>query len=472
MNSDTAEDEPTVFSKKTNNSGYKFATGSGRGTASAPEDALAIQNTENTASYQSQNLGPSTALPEAQTDDNVEQLAAISLSVFTTNPGLALAAPIFNSLYRVVSNSNINPDQLHQQFANMLRRYETQLVNKGFSEKRVRLMLYGLAATVDDIILQNNWAFDSRWSQESMISLFYRETWGGERFFTILKEMMSSASSFIRELELYYFCIQFGFEGRYRLASRDRELNQIREELFNIVRDSWGALPFELSPTWKGTNSFNPKPRILTNFWYWALFSLIVIGALYIIFANLLHTKSEIAINDLNTIVTDPSYLAEQTKTTPEVATPPAAEPRKPSEDDLLNQISVWQNGGQIKITKDKNKIIIATTKELFASGSTNLRSPYPQLIQEVAQMLNKLQGSIDVIGYTDNVPIRSQKYPDNMALSIARAQTVANLIASYLTAPSRVSSKGMGSNDPIAPNTTPEGRLANRRVDIILTAP
>ena len=58
------------------------------------------------------------------------------------------------------------------------------------------------------------------------------------------------------------------------------------------------------------------------------------------------------------------------------------------------------------------------------------------------------------------------------MALSVARAQAVASLISSSLATPSRISSKGVGAIDPAEPNTTPEGRLANRRVDIILTTP
>jgi type VI secretion system protein ImpK len=82
------------------------------------------------------------------------------------------------------------------------------------------------------------------------------------------------------------------------------------------------------------------------------------------------------------------------------------------------------------------------------------------------------LPGKIEVVGYTDNIPIHTAKYSDNLALSRARAQTVASLISSFLETASRVSSRGMGDENPIARNDTAEGRLANRRVDIILTLP
>ena len=464
MSSVINEDEPTIFSKNSKIGGSAFPTGSGRGTGGSYP------------SFDTEKLPPPNEIntnrenPSLQIDDHLEQLTDTSLRVFKSNYGVALAAPIFNSLFKVISSTDVNADILHQQFANMLRRYETQLVNQGISEQRVRLMLYGLAATIDDIILQKDWAFDSKWSQESMISLFFRETWGGERFFTLLKEMMSSASSFIKEMELYYLCIQFGFEGRYRLSARNTELYQIRDELFHIIRDAWGTLPFELSPAWKGVTSLNPQVKPFKNLWYWGLLLTITLGALYLILSNFLHRKAETAITDVNSIMTNPAIIAEQAGVTPEppqsVVTPP-----KP-EVDLIKDLSRWQDSGQIKITKDNNRITIATTKELFASASTNLRAPYPQLLEAVAKVLDKTPGKIEVIGHTDNVPIHTAKYADNMALSVARAQAVASLISSSLATPSRISSKGVGAIDPAEPNTTPEGRLANRRVDIILTTP
>ena len=464
MSSDNIEDEPTLFSKKPKASGNAFSVSAGRGTA----DTLASLESEK--SHLPEDLTSNRENPTLNIADHSDQVAESSLRVFKSNYGVALATPIFNTLFKAINSPNINADQIHQQFATMLRRYETQLVSQGISEKRVRLMLYGIAATIDDIILQKDWAFDSRWSQESMISLFFKETWGGERFFTLLKEMMNSSSSFIKEMELYYLCIQFGFEGRYRLAARDTELNQMRDELFHIIRDAWGALPFELSPAWKGVTALNPQVRPFKNLWYWGLLLTLLLGALYLILSNFLHRKTEIAVQDVNNIMTAPAIVAEQAGVSPE-SPASAVIPQKPDVD-VIKDLSNWQNSGQIKITKDNNKFIIATTKELFASASTNLRDPYPQLIEDVAKVLNKLPGKIEVIGHTDNVPIHTAKYADNMALSVARAQAVANLIANSLSTPSRISSKGMGATDPTEPNTTAEGRLANRRVDIILTTP
>lgn len=465
---DNTENDPTLFSKKSKSGTNTFSLGAGRGTAPAinpPEVEKKPHEINDKISIDSLS---------SQFEDNFENISENSRRIFRTNNGLALASPIFSNLFKVINANNINPDLLHKQFASMLRRYETQLATQGLAEKRVRLMLYGLAATIDDIILQKDWALESRWSQESMISLFFRETWGGERFFTLLKEMMSSAASYIKELELYYFCIQFGFEGRYRLASRNTELLQIRDDLFHVIRDSWGGLPFDLSPSWKGTMSLNPKTRPFKNLWYWCFLLIFIIVLLFLILSNLLQKKALTAAHNVNEMMNNPSIIAEQVEQPP---TPqnPVTEPNKVDPfptDGLKNNLSNWQNSGQINITIDQNKITIATTKELFASASTNLRDPYPVIIEQIAKELNKLPGKIEVIGHTDNIPIRSGKFADNLALSEARAKTVANLLANFVSDQNRISSKGVGADNPIAPNTTAQGRLANRRVDIILVNP
>lgn len=411
--------------------------------------------------------------PTLQLDDKFDTLIDNASNVFKNNIGIAFASPIFFSLFQIDTNKDVDPDLLHQQFSDMLRHYEAELSRSGLSEKRIRLMLYGVAATVDDIILQKDWAFESKWSQESMISQFFKETWGGERFFNLLKEMMNAPSSFIREMELFYLCLQFGFEGRYRLSPRATELMQVRDDLYHLVRDAWGNLPYDLSPSWKGVVALNPQTRPLKNVWYWMLLTSLIVALAYLIMANYLNRETQVATKNIDNLMNNPVIIKEQVEASPQPV-PQKNIPNKNSVsvDTTLARLSNWQKSGEIKISNDKNKIIISTTKELFSSASTTLRSPYAEILPEVAKTLNDLSGQIEVVGYTDNVPIHTSKYSDNLALSQARAHAVADLIALSLDNPSRISSKGMGSNDPIAPNDTSEGRLANRRVEIILTLP
>lgn len=461
------DNDPTLFIKKSQSSKSDFSGSVLHRVDQKVRDAE-IENT-----FSAIDEGIIRERPTLQIDDSFDKLIESASKIFKNNNGVALACPLFVSLFQINPSHNINPDILHQQFSKMLRQYEVELSRSGLSEKRVRLMLYGVAATIDDIVLQKDWAFDSKWSQESMISQFFKETWGGERFFTLLKEMMNAPSSFIRELELFYLCIQFGFEGRYRLAARATDLMQIRDDLYHIVREAWGNLPYDLSPSWKGVVALNPQTKPLKNVWYWILLSSLIAAFAYLLMVNYLTRKAQIATKNIDTLMENPAIIAEEVGIPHPIEAPNNINKKNNySVESALAELSNWQNGGEININKDGNKISIITKKELFASASTVLRAPYAELLQDVAKALNSLPGKIEVVGYTDNIPIHTAKYSDNLALSRARAQTVASLISSFLETASRVSSRGMGDENPIARNDTAEGRLANRRVDIILTLP
>ncbi|MEJ2402666.1 MAG: type VI secretion system protein TssL, long form, partial [Candidatus Thiodiazotropha sp.] len=125
------------------------------------------------------------------------------------------------------------------------------------------------------------------------------------------------------------------------------------------------------------------------------------------------------------------------------------------------NEISVEEDytHGSVRIAGDG----------LFASGSVAVNSQFVPLLEHIARAMDQLDGDIEVVGHTDNVPIRSLRYPSNWHLSRARAESVAKLLASDISQPARIHSDGRGSTEPLASNDTPEGRARNRRVEITL---
>jgi outer membrane protein OmpA-like peptidoglycan-associated protein len=86
--------------------------------------------------------------------------------------------------------------------------------------------------------------------------------------------------------------------------------------------------------------------------------------------------------------------------------------------------------------------------------------------ISRVAQIMNKYPDTtIKVIGYTDSTG--SEAY--NLQLSQQRAVSVMNALAAQGVNTARMTAIGMGESNPIADNSTPEGRMQNRRVNIVI---
>ncbi|MGJ3627080.1 OmpA/MotB family protein [Sphingomonas sp. MMS24-JH45] len=88
---------------------------------------------------------------------------------------------------------------------------------------------------------------------------------------------------------------------------------------------------------------------------------------------------------------------------------------------------------------------------------------------RRIGKAVQTQPGSVTVEGHADSDQIASLTFPDNTALSQARADTVANIIRGELTDPARVTSKGMGDTVPLASNDTAEGKAKNRRVEVIV---
>lgn len=106
----------------------------------------------------------------------------------------------------------------------------------------------------------------------------------------------------------------------------------------------------------------------------------------------------------------------------------------------------------------------------LFASGGAELRPGATDILQPILDEIIAMPNAMIVEGHTDNVPIRTARFPSNWELSTARAISMARY---FMDAgglhPKRISVAGYAEYQPIAPNDTPEGRQRNRRVELFI---
>lgn len=101
-----------------------------------------------------------------------------------------------------------------------------------------------------------------------------------------------------------------------------------------------------------------------------------------------------------------------------------------------------------------------------FETGDYTLKpESYTELNKLAALLQENEQVRIEISGHTDSIGTASL----NQQLSTDRAKAVYDYLVSQNIAPQRLNYKGYGSSRPIAPNTTPEGRAANRRTEFLL---
>jgi chemotaxis protein MotB len=124
-----------------------------------------------------------------------------------------------------------------------------------------------------------------------------------------------------------------------------------------------------------------------------------------------------------------------------------------------------------IDIVPDQTVRIILTSDLLFALGESELSDDARSSLEKIAAAIRLTPYMINVVGHTDNVPMRSNRFRSNWELSVARASSVARyLVEDMAMDPSQFVVSGYSSYRPIAPNTTAANRAKNRRVEIIIS--
>jgi outer membrane protein OmpA-like peptidoglycan-associated protein len=114
------------------------------------------------------------------------------------------------------------------------------------------------------------------------------------------------------------------------------------------------------------------------------------------------------------------------------------------------------------------NLILDESSKVTFEYNKSSLTGTAKQNLDKLVEVFKEYPDTnLLIVGHTDNVG--SQSY--NKPLSEQRAKSVRDYLVSNGIASSRLTSAGRGLEEPIADNSTADGRAANRRVEIAITA-
>jgi type VI secretion system protein ImpK len=194
-----------------------------------------------------------------------------------SNPQGAPAAPIGNLHEAIQLHSGLNPmvkaastlltlviklrttaeysnaPQLHQRITREMQQFDQEVRSQGIPQESVLAARYLLCTVLDETVMNTPWGTQSGWSQRSLLSIFHKETFGGEKCFLILQRLQETSSRNLDVLELFYLCLSLGFEGKFRLAPNGHaQLETIRDNLYQTIQNHRGYGENDLSPRWEG----------------------------------------------------------------------------------------------------------------------------------------------------------------------------------------------------------------------------
>jgi chemotaxis protein MotB len=137
----------------------------------------------------------------------------------------------------------------------------------------------------------------------------------------------------------------------------------------------------------------------------------------------------------------------------------------------MLGQFRKLIEGGKLNVRIRNGKLMLELPSAvLFPSGKAQVSDNGIETLKQVAEVLKNIDGrEFQVAGHTDNVPIKSGKFPTNWELSTARSVAVVRAMQDMGVKPKFLSASGYSEYAPAASNKNKKGKAQNRRIEIIL---
>jgi type VI secretion system protein ImpK len=397
---------------------------------------------------------PAQPAPSAGDHAEVADAAAVSSGL---NPLIAAANRLLNVLPQLRSSvQHPNPTALRDSLAQGVRLFEAQARAAGVTTEKIVAARYALCTLIDETATSTPLGASGAWAHQGLLALFHGETGGGEKFFQLLSRLAENPQANLDLLELMYVCLEFGFEGRFRIVDGgQRQLEAIRLRLLQIIRKQRGEYERDLSPNWRGLADVAKQRLGWLPLWVVGAVTAVALVGIYVGFDwSLGSTSDRLAAEIAGLRVAAP------------VAPRAAAAPR------LATFLQDEVRRGLVKVDDHLDRSVVTILGDgLFKPGEATVSSDNQGLLARIGDALRGVPGPVDVIGHTDNVPIRTLRFPSNWELSKARAESVARILSARVAA-ERLRADGRGEAEPVAPNDTPQGRAKNRRVEITLHVP
>lgn len=374
------------------------------------------------------------------------------------NPLVALAHRLLLVVTQLRSTRHIgDPDALRNALAQSIRDFAGRASSAGIAPERVMAARYVLCTMIDEAAADTPWGGSGVWAQNSLLTMFHNEAWGGEKVFQLMARLAEKPEANRDLLELIYCALVLGFEGRYRVIDNGRaQLEAVRDKLAQILRQQRGDYPPALAQNWHG----QAAKRHAALSWL----PLTATAAIAVLVLGMVHIGLSMSLNDDS----DPVFARIQgLRLRPPVALVPQAAPKPRLAQFLQSDIKA----GLVAVRDEVDRSVVTIHGDgLFPPASAALLPEREALVGRIGDALAQAGGQqVLVTGHTDNTPMRSARFPSNWHLSEERARTVRELLIAHHVPAARIQAEGRADSEPLVANDSRSNQALNRRVEITL---
>ncbi|HTV86027.1 MAG TPA: type IVB secretion system protein IcmH/DotU [Dyella sp.] len=221
------------------------------------------------------------------------------------NPLVDAALPLFGVVIRLRRmDKHGHVERLYNAVRDQIAAIDEEVRRQGYEAATQLAYRYALCAFIDEAVMQTHWGSHSSWAERSLLSAHHQETWGGEKFFTVLSRMLMDPKKYRDVLEFKYLCLCLGFKGKYGVQHNQTEaLQGLIKKVHKVLRELRGDTPERLTD---GQDQVTRRRYNVGWQWPWWTPWLAVLGALVVVYglyAMNLHQTADEVLRSLDTML-------------------------------------------------------------------------------------------------------------------------------------------------------------------------
>ena len=211
-------------------------------------------------------------------------------------------------------NGNLptSPEDFNTRVDQLLGQFDRHARNFTKLPESVHEAKYAICALLDEIILSTDSQIRDSWERQPLQLRLFGEHLAGEGFFDHLDKLRMQPEKNVEALEVYYYCLLLGFQGKYMLEGLEK-LHYLTSQLGQEINAVRGK-PAEFSPNWKLPFKFNEMLRHELPMWVFYVVLLVTAVGIYTGLALILGSKTD-AVRTLVPATTQPRSISASNET-------------------------------------------------------------------------------------------------------------------------------------------------------------
>jgi len=156
-----------------------------------------------------------------------------------SQPFLSALRSLYREVYRLEKREiHVDAQTLKRTLTQTMDRHTRTLAEQGYENTHIMIVRYILSTFIDELLGTMNWENGDEWANQSLLSHYYKETYGGKKFFQLLEQFVQEPTKYMQHMKLIYACLSLGYKGKYSLSDNaEMQVEGIRQELYTRIKN-------------------------------------------------------------------------------------------------------------------------------------------------------------------------------------------------------------------------------------------